>query len=202
MDAVGIITQSRRLTFARLRTQLSCALSLTSTLYGKATLARCTCLHLPSQHAHLIAPFARRPPQHEIDRIDEIKSRSLGIKWWYDYGNGREVEGDLVHDELKRMFEPCGPVEEIIANMGPGIAYLRFENQDAMPKALEMHKTTYKGGSRNREGTLKVYAGGRVPDRSPSSARPTWRAPPFSLPRGGMPHIWKTHPWRPLHLHL
>jgi hypothetical protein len=66
--------------------------------------------------------------------------------------------------------------------VGPGIAYLRFENQDAMPKALEMHKTTYKGGSRNREGTLKVYAGGRVPDCSPSSARPTWCAPPSSLP--------------------
>ena len=134
--------------------------------------------------------------------IDERKARSIGIKWWIDIGPGRSVEGDLVHDELKRMFEPCGPVEEIIANMGPGIAYLRFESKDAMPKALEMHQTTYKGGSRNREGTLKVYAGGRVPDRSPSSARPTWRAPPFSLPRGGMPHIWKTHPWRPLHLHL
>ena len=91
-------------------------------------------------------------------------SRSIGIKWWYDCGNGREEEGDLVHDELKRMFEPCGPVEEIIASMGPGIAFLRFENKEAMPKALEMHKTTYKGGSRNREGTLKVYAGGIVPD--------------------------------------
>ena len=101
-----------------------------------------------------------------------MKARSIGIKWWYDYGNGRSVEGDLGHDEIKRMFEPCGPVEEIIPNMGPGIAYLRFENKDAMPKALEMHKTTYKGGSRNREGTLKVYAGGRVPDRSPPSSRP------------------------------
>jgi hypothetical protein len=101
-----------------------------------------------------------------------MQARSIGIKWWYDYGNGRSVEGDLGHDEIKRMFEPCGPVEEIIPNMGPGIAYLRFENKDAVPKALEMHKTTYKGGSRNREGTLKVYAGGRVPDRSPPSSRP------------------------------
>ena len=110
-----------------------------------------------------------------------MKARSIGIKWWYDFGNGRTVEGDLVHDELKRMFEPCGPVEEIIANRGPGIAYLRFESKDAMPKALEMHKTTYKGGSRNREGTLKVYAGGIVPDRSPSSKRPPSCAPPSSL---------------------
>ena len=110
-----------------------------------------------------------------------MQARSIGIKWWYDYGNGRSVEGDLGHDEIKRMFEPCGPVEEIIPNMGPGIAYLRFENKDAMPKALEMHKTTYKGGSRNREGTLKVYAGGAVPDRSPSSARPPSCAPPSSL---------------------
>ena len=110
-----------------------------------------------------------------------MKARSIGIKWWYDYGNGRTVEGDLVHDELKRMFERCGPVEEIIPNMGPGIAYLRFESKDAMPKALEMHKTTYKGGSRNREGTLKVYAGGSVPDRSPSAARPPSCAPPSSL---------------------
>ena len=85
-----------------------------------------------------------------------MKARSIGIKWWYDYGNGRSVEGDLGHDEIKRMFEPCGPVEEII-------------------------KTTYKGGSRNREGTLKVYAGGAVPDRSPSSARPPSCAPPSSL---------------------
>ena len=64
---------------------------------------------------------------------------AAGEEGWYDFGNGREVEGDLVHDELMRMFEPCGPVEEIIANMGPGIAYLRFESKDAMPKALEMH---------------------------------------------------------------
>ena len=104
--------------------------------------------------------------------IDERKARSIGIKWWIDIGPGRSVEGDLVHDEIERMFEPCGPVEEIIANMGPGIAYLRFESKDAMPKALEMHQTTYKGGSRNREGTLKVYAGGIVPDRSPPSSRP------------------------------
>ena len=134
-----------------------------------------------------------------------MKERSIGIKWWYDYseyGNGREVEGDLGHDELKRMFEPCGPVEEIIAKMGPGIAYLRFENKDAVPKALEMHKTTYKGGSRNREGTLKVYAGGTVPDISPSFSRPPSCAPPSSLPRGGMPHTREAHLWRPLHLHL
>ena len=143
---------------------------------GKATLAR-TLAHISlPQHANLIAPFARRA------HINEMKARSIGIKWWYDFGNGRTVEGDLVHDELKRMFEPCGPVEEIIPNMGPGIAYLRFESKDAMPKALEMHNTTYKGGSRNREGTLKVYAGGSVPDRSPSSARPPSCAPPTLLP--------------------
>ena len=93
-----------------------------------------------------------------------MKARSIGIKWWVDHGNGRTTEGDWDENEIKTMFSPCGSVEEVML-MGPGIAYLRFDNKDAMPQALEMHNTTYTGGRRNRPGTLKVYKGGKVPNR-------------------------------------
>ena len=74
---------------------------------------------------------------HDRDRV-------IGCKWWFDYGGGRLSEGDWDADEVKQMFSHCGRVEKVVLPW-LGAAEVRFENKEAVAKALEMHKTFYTG---------------------------------------------------------